>query len=46
MEQYYAEQAMKDGLSGTSLASPVYAIGDWINPCAGPGGSSSGCYEP
>ena len=26
--------------------SPVYAIGDWINPCAGPGGSSSGCYEP
>ncbi|PKG73496.1 hypothetical protein CXF86_17455 [Shewanella sp. GutCb] len=25
---------------------PVYATGDWINPCAGPGGSTSGCYEP
>lgn len=25
---------------------PVFATGDWINPCAGPGGSSSGCYEP
>ena len=25
---------------------PVFATGDWINPCAGPGGSNSGCYEP
>lgn len=25
---------------------PVYSEGDWINPCSGAGGSSSGCYEP
>ncbi|MEM6187640.1 hypothetical protein [Shewanella vaxholmensis] len=25
---------------------PVYATGSWINPCAGPGGASHGCYEP
>lgn len=46
---YYMNQVELD-ISGNYKVeygnAPIYSTGSWINPCAGPGGAGSGCYEP
>lgn len=46
---YYRNRAVVDVNNSFKFDygnEPVYSTGNWSNPCAAPGGSNSGCYEP